>query len=891
MVVGWTHPQGARYYGSYPSPAELLEHCANPSEPNTLHDLEGLYHVTTDDKAYPPYFDLEWTSTQEEAFNWISLVGVIDDICAAMWHMFGVNLTLQDFVVADASGTTKGVYKHSYHIVIRPAIGPGISLTKQQLTELLKVCLQPKYKVKDLGKPTLGKDIIDPCVYRTNNDFRMVYQSKPGGERPLHPITHLDSPLEAFLLDFLPSDATCLQSRLPAGAPPPLPAQLAPRDPPEGSRDGGSNNKSSGGKSEGNTRSASNGGGSHCVDAKQGQRDRMFSFLTTEGALWLTRQVLHEAGIHDITPTNLQQGHLHRVYCTTDKKMGRDCHAQPGERHTHNNVVCTLDRDGMLYYTCMAEACGRQRKAVGSWVTHLSIAAGLATHKPCLIDLGAVDNAMRELCSDTKPEAPTYGVLKTVFELTHFRVTTPHSFVRLLDTLDDTSSATGDNMHMMPTRELKESNQAIRLWGVKETSRGPRDAMVSFISMWLDDPKSRSYSKLDFLPPPLRCPPDVFNLFTGFAAEKWQVESSEDVSVWLELLELACNGDKISADIVETFFADVIQRGGEPSQCGWSTSSHARGSGKDTLMEVVEQIIGAAYCTVTASPAQELLGDHAVGLLRKLLVHVNESEDLRKSTAKVRHLVTAKTIQVNEKFMRQYNIRNLARWVVTGNDAGLVEVNRRFYATQFSQQRVGDTEFWRRVYAWIADKRNLKAVFDRLKSKDLSGVTNMQAHFRTHTTSAAHMAALRTADPITQFVVYIVQAHMSSQEVAMRTAVPAPRAVTVLTSKAIYADYVSWGECNEWGKGAAPAHTYNHFTQQLAYRYTNKLPGHSEPPLRKVKNIGPARVSGWQVDWACLHKELVRANFMSEAEDEDGVVDMNGEGCANDENDEDDHGL
>lgn len=101
----------------------------------------------------------------------------------------------------------------------------------------------------------------------------------------------------------------------------------------------------------------------------------------------------------------------------------------------------------------------------------------------------------------------------------------------------------------------------------------------------------------------------------------------------------------------------------------------------------------------------------------------------------------------------------------------------------------------------------------------------------------------------------------------------------VLTSKRQYEDYVEWGESRAWAKGAAAAHTYNAFTQQLAYTYaSNKAPGQARPPMR-VKNIGLQHLSGWEVDWACLHKELERANFMSagaDDDDDDDVLDMGG---------------
>ena len=88
------------------------------------------------------------------------------------------------------------------------------------------MCLKPKYHVKDPRSPSKGTHIIDPAPFGANYDFRMVHQSKPGGERPLKPITHLDKPAEFFMLEHIPPGAKQLQSRIPAVNPPALPAQL-----------------------------------------------------------------------------------------------------------------------------------------------------------------------------------------------------------------------------------------------------------------------------------------------------------------------------------------------------------------------------------------------------------------------------------------------------------------------------------------------------------------------------------------------------------------------------------------------------------------------------------------------------------------------------------------
>jgi hypothetical protein len=100
--------------------------------------------------------------------------------------------------------------------------------------------------------------------------------------------------------------------------------------------------------------------------------------------------------------------------------------------------------------------------------------------------------------------------------LSYFEVRTPHIFVKLADTSgDDSGAADEDDMHMMPQRGLNDSQQCVRLLVEKETEKGDKVVSEAFIDLWLKDPKHRTYNKLNFLPPPVRCPADVYNLFPG----------------------------------------------------------------------------------------------------------------------------------------------------------------------------------------------------------------------------------------------------------------------------------------------------------------------------------------------------------------------------------------
>lgn len=863
VVLGWTHPAlSHRCYGSCRDLSSLLgnlpptERTADNS--HGFPDLEGLYHTTLDDQRFPPYFDMEWTTATEEAYPWVCFDTIIGDIVAGMWHMFGVSLTSDDFCIATASGESGGTFKHSYHVLVRPASGPGIAMTKAQLKEFWEVCLQPKYTVQHPSEEGRSQNIIDPAVYGHQFDFRMIYQSKPGGKRPLKPVTQHESICD-HLLDYLPEAIITPSCQLPATNTPPLPAQLLPLAPPKHK----SSPKIAGkdGQTPAHAHTAPAQKPAH--NERAGSLAQQFSWLTPRGKLHLVRQVLDKAGITDIRPNNLEPDGS--VYCITNKSTGRACMCSTGERHVSNNVICRLSRDGGLYYKCLApKAECKQPVAVGSWLEFVADPAALFKASPPLVDVNAVRESLHAMCDCryTSKQPASYQALKAVFEVANFKVTTPLQFVRLT-TASEQDAVTDELYYCSTKKELMDTYTAVTVQAAKETKRGVVETSEPFINAWLKDPRHRTYTKLDFLPPPLKCGHDTYNTFTGFDAEHWDVEDSGDISMWTALLQLASNFDPKAARILEMYFAQMIQAPGLNSEAGWATSSFAKGAGKDCILLFIKLIMGGRYYFETASPLQELLGEHSLGLAHKLLVHINESEDLRKSVGKVRHLITTKQVEINPKFLRQYKVRNLARWVVSGNEEGLVEHCRRWFQTSFSSKRVGDHQFWKELHSWRADKRNLKAVFNHLKSMDLSGVTSMQALFSQHTTEATRHAAMRNADNITHFLVQLVQeriADMGEQREAGLITGYNGFIEQVYTCD-LYQFYQDWGVDKKlWRKDDLPTPDMIEFARKISYRFART--GRDDPGIKHKQHMGKSRRGGFEINWRQLYTDLVAMHFI-----------------------------
>jgi hypothetical protein len=210
-----------------------------------------------------------------------------------------------------------------------------------------------------------------------------------------------------------------------------------------------------------------------------------------------------------------------------------------------------------MYYTCLAPAAEcRVPSPVGSWLDFVADPAALYKAQPPLVDANAVREALHAMCTDKEKQPPSYSALKAIFEVAHFMVTTPLHFVRLA-TPTEQDSLIAEGYHVCTKNELRDTYSAVQFAVLKETKSGHVQAMVPFIDSWLKDAKHRTYTKLYFLPPPLVCEPSVFNTFTGFDAERWDVEDSDDISKWRELLSLACNGDAKAEDILDKFFAQI----------------------------------------------------------------------------------------------------------------------------------------------------------------------------------------------------------------------------------------------------------------------------------------------------------------------------------------------
>ena len=85
------------------------------------------------------------------------------------------------------------------------------------------------------------------------------------------------------------------------------------------------------------------------------------------------------------------------------------------------------------------------------------------------MDLSALDDSLRAMCTYTKVGSPSYATLKAVFELGNFVVGTPVGFASIMDPQE---SHIANVLHL---RNQKEFNQKYQWLQYKELRKGKPD--------------------------------------------------------------------------------------------------------------------------------------------------------------------------------------------------------------------------------------------------------------------------------------------------------------------------------------------------------------------------------------------------------------------------------
>lgn len=240
-----------------------------------------------------------------------------------------------------------------------------------------------------------------------------------------------------------------------------------------------------------------------------------------------------------------------------------------------------------------------------------------------------------------------------------------------------------------------------------------------FVKKWLADPTRKEFYKIDFLPK-MKAPENTYNLFRGFDIPALK----GDYSVFTELLWLVSGKNQAVADYIEKWVASVIQMPWKKTGICIVVKGK-KGIGKDTYFDAIGRIIGNKHFLTTSKPEMEVFGKFNSQLSQLLLLKFEEAnfETNRDNEDQLKKLITSEHESIERKGHDPIRTRSCVNMVMTTNKhipIPMSDDERRFMLVEASEDRRGDTEYWRKVQSAVRDRATLAAYHEHLMSIDLT---------------------------------------------------------------------------------------------------------------------------------------------------------------------------
>jgi hypothetical protein len=302
-----------------------------------------------------------------------------------------------------------------------------------------------------------------------------------------------------------------------------------------------------------------------------------------------------------------------------------------------------------------------------------------------------------------------YYNMKKEFEETHFKVMCPLVYVE---------HKNDGSFYLRDSKELTGAfrNKYCLVAGEK----------TRFIDRWLDDPNIRTYDKIDFLPPPLPCPSNTFNMWSGFAIERLDVESSGNIEPFLKHISVLTNHNEHGSKYFTYWIADMFKRPGTLNGIAIAIKSD-QGAGKNIFLEGLAKIMGNDLYFETADPQNQLWSRFALGRKNRVLINIDETKgkDTYPMADIIKNMITSKFFNYEDKGKRPITLTNINRIVFTTNNISAIKVeqkDRRYVVFEASNELLGNKTYFDELGKYFDDPSNQKAIFDYLMSLDVSTV-------------------------------------------------------------------------------------------------------------------------------------------------------------------------
>ena len=331
-------------------------------------------------------------------------------------------------------------------------------------------------------------------------------------------------------------------------------------------------------------------------------------------------------------------------------------------------------------------------------------------------------------------ELPSYDLKKEYFEYFCCKVANPSSCYIFLQTFEDELGTTYKHI-LKDEKDLKTAWKHLNYdnYGTSDKGGNPK----KFINFWVLDPDMRMYLKMDFMPyndVKRKNDKEVYNLFSGYNSNI-KAHTYDDVKInnilkpFFDVVKGLCEDNETYFNYFMKSIAFKVQYPTIKLPYAFIITGK-QGTGKGLLMKGLSKVFGSQH-VISSSKSSDFCGDHAEGVVNKLIVNMNECEN--KSTwdfqGFIKSLISEDRVTVNPKFMRPYEVDNHSMFIFTSNKDDVINIDaksidRRFIAYKASDKYINKTKyttknFWSKLAALIDSVDFSCAFYSYLNNMDV----------------------------------------------------------------------------------------------------------------------------------------------------------------------------
>jgi hypothetical protein len=277
--------------------------------------------------------------------------------------------------------------------------------------------------------------------------------------------------------------------------------------------------------------------------------------------------------------------------------------------------------------------------------------------------------------------------------------------------------------------KIEHATEAFNMWHL--TTKDSLGNYHSFLKKWRNDSQRRIIDSVVYKFPE-DCKPNEVSVFKGFYYKTITADvSDENKSKYIRLFrELIGNIAEEDGDIFNAMlknFARLVQKPFERPDICIIIRSNTHGVGKETVINIVSQVIGRNTAHYTKD--ETFWDKYDTRKEGAILIHLEEAGTAsRKMAEALKSLITSKVMDIRPMGVSSYEVPNSALYIMTTNKDCPVKVevsDRRFFIINSKGRDFKDEEeqktYWTSVYDIVESDPFIKTIGEYLEGIDLSG--------------------------------------------------------------------------------------------------------------------------------------------------------------------------